>query len=78
MLMAGTLKTPQVLELSGVGNPTILEAAGVNVTLNLTGVGENMMDHLLIVTDYVANDGVLTLGKLSAVKIKINEADWIF
>jgi len=62
-LCLGTLKSPQVLELSGVGNPDILDAAGVNVTVNLTGVGENMMDHLLLVTDFVVNDGVLTLGK---------------
>ncbi|KAK7449168.1 hypothetical protein VKT23_013318 [Stygiomarasmius scandens] len=65
ILSAGTLKSPQVLELSGVGNPDVLDAAGVNVTVNLTGVGENMMDHLLLVTDFVVNDGVLTLDWLT-------------
>ncbi|THU82648.1 alcohol oxidase [Dendrothele bispora CBS 962.96] len=65
ILSAGSLKSPQVLELSGIGNPDVLEAAGVNVIVNSTGVGENMMDHLLLVTDFVVNDGVLTLDWLT-------------
>jgi choline dehydrogenase len=35
------LKTPQLLELSGIGDRTILEKAGVPVKLHLPGVGAN-------------------------------------
>ncbi|KAH0836417.1 hypothetical protein J3R83DRAFT_8018 [Lanmaoa asiatica] len=63
ILSAGSLKTPHVLELSDVGNATILQNAGVPVVLDFPQVGENLQDQSLIVTDYTANEGVLTLGK---------------
>ncbi len=45
ILSAGAVKTPQLLELSGVGNPDILKAAGIPVLRALPGVGENYRDH---------------------------------
>lgn len=47
-LTAGTIASPQLLELSGVGNKNILEANGINVVHDLPGVGENLQDHLTI------------------------------
>ncbi|KAF2083468.1 GMC oxidoreductase [Saccharata proteae CBS 121410] len=41
---AGTLKTPLLLELSGVGNPKILSQHGISTKVNLPGVGENLVD----------------------------------
>ena len=38
----GALKTPQLLELSGVGNPEILQKHGIDTILDLPGVGENL------------------------------------
>ncbi|THU84491.1 alcohol oxidase [Dendrothele bispora CBS 962.96] len=78
LVSAGTLKSPQVLELSGVGNPDILKAAGIDVTLNHTGVGENMMDHLLLVTDFVVKDGVLTLDWLTTNETFLAEQQALF
>ncbi|KAJ6582713.1 alcohol oxidase [Mycena vulgaris] len=46
ILSAGTIGSPKVLELSGVGNSTILKAAGVAQVLNLPTVGENFADHV--------------------------------
>ncbi|KIJ41961.1 GMC oxidoreductase [Sphaerobolus stellatus SS14] len=43
VLSAGTIGTPKVLELSGVGNSTILSAAGVKTVLALPTVGENLI-----------------------------------
>ena len=40
------MKSPQILELSGIGNEVLLGAAGVNVHLNLPTVGENLQEHL--------------------------------
>ena len=45
ILAAGTVQTPHVLELSGVGNPAALQAAGLPVFHPLAGVGENYIDH---------------------------------
>ena len=44
-LSAGPLKSPQLLELSGIGNPALLQAHGIPVLHALTGVGENLRDH---------------------------------
>lgn len=45
ILSAGTVGSPKVLELSGVGNTTILQAAGVTPVMSLPTVGENFADH---------------------------------
>lgn len=42
-----TIKTPQILELSGIGGPDILKRIGVPLKIDLPGVGENVQDHLL-------------------------------
>lgn len=46
ILAAGPLKSPQLLELSGIGNPEVLKASGIEVAHALPGVGENLIDHL--------------------------------
>ncbi|KAJ6600307.1 alcohol oxidase [Mycena vulgaris] len=46
ILSAGAIGSPKILELSGVGNSTILKAAGVTPVLNLPTVGENFADHV--------------------------------
>ncbi|KAI0931110.1 hypothetical protein AcW2_000066 [Taiwanofungus camphoratus] len=42
---AGTIKSPQLLELSGVGRPDVLKKIGVPLKIELLGVGENVQDH---------------------------------
>ncbi|KJA14800.1 GMC oxidoreductase [Hypholoma sublateritium FD-334 SS-4] len=46
IVSAGTIATPKILELSGVGNTTILKNAGVTPILDLPTVGENLADHV--------------------------------
>ena len=45
VLSAGPLKSPQILELSGIGNAQILREHGIGVVHDLPGVGENLRDH---------------------------------
>ena len=45
ILAAGTVQSPHLLELSGVGNPVALQAAGLPVFHPLAGVGEHYIDH---------------------------------
>ncbi|TPX20366.1 hypothetical protein DIZ76_016254 [Coccidioides immitis] len=47
ILSAGSIQSPQLLELSGIGNPEILTAAGIPVKVANPNVGENLQDHLL-------------------------------
>ena len=45
VLAAGVYRSPQVLLLSGIGPPAVLERLGIEVTHPLEGVGENFQDH---------------------------------
>ncbi len=45
LLCAGAVRLPQLLELSGIGRPDVLQAHGVEVRHALPGVGENCRDH---------------------------------
>jgi alcohol oxidase len=57
IISAGASSTPQILERSGVGNPTLLSSLGIPTVIPLPGVGENLQDHHLICPVYrVASD----------------------
>lgn len=45
LLAAGAIGSPQILELSGIGQGDVLKAAGIEVRHELKGVGENLQDH---------------------------------
>ena len=45
ILASGAVQTPQLLELSGIGRPALLESLGIAVRHPLYGVGENYIDH---------------------------------
>ncbi len=45
ILSAGTFHTPTILQRSGIGPASFLQAAGIPVVLNLPGVGSNLQDH---------------------------------
>jgi choline dehydrogenase len=46
VLCGGAINSPQLLQLSGVGNAGELEVLGIDVTQDLPAVGENLQDHL--------------------------------
>ncbi len=46
ILCAGAVQTPQLLELSGIGDEALLRRVGIGVVHHLPGVGENCRDHL--------------------------------
>ena len=48
ILAAGSIGSPQLLQLSGIGPANHLKELGINVSHNLPGVGENLQDHLQI------------------------------
>ncbi len=47
VLAAGAIQSPQILELSGVGQASLLKDLGIDVVHELQGVGENHHDHYL-------------------------------
>jgi choline dehydrogenase len=48
VLSAGAVQSPQLLELSGVGNAALLSGLGIPVVHHLQEVGENLSDHLQV------------------------------
>ena len=46
ILSAGSVQSPQLLELSGIGNRDVLEAAGIPVKIHNPNVGENLQEHM--------------------------------
>jgi choline dehydrogenase-like flavoprotein len=62
VLSAGSVGTPQILELSGVGRGEVLSQAGVPVVKEVKGVGENLQDHLQLRMVYKVT-GVPTLNE---------------
>ncbi len=47
ILSAGTIQSPQILELSGIGDPDLIRKNGINVIHGLKGVGNNYQDHYI-------------------------------
>jgi len=46
ILSGGAINSPQLLQLSGIGDPADIQAVGLPVLHELRGVGKNMQDHL--------------------------------
>lgn len=56
ILSAGSLRSPMLLELSGIGNPNILRQFDIPVQVNISTVGENLQDQTNNGFSYEGND----------------------
>ncbi len=56
LLAAGAINSPQILLLSGIGDPEELRAAGVTPKHDLPGVGRNLQDHPFVTVIYEVSD----------------------
>jgi len=64
ILAAGSIGTPQLLQLSGIGPGALLQRHGIDVLLDKPGVGANLQDHLQIRTVYKV-EGTRTLNQIA-------------
>lgn len=71
VVCAGAVQSPQILMLSGIGNPEHLDRFGIKAKVNSPGVGQNLQDHLDVtvihemtqpVSAYSAQKGIKKLG----------------
>jgi choline dehydrogenase len=58
VVCGGAINSPQLLQLSGIGNAHELEELGVDVVHDLPGVGENLQDHLEVYVQYACKQPV--------------------
>ncbi|GAB7362451.1 hypothetical protein MBLNU230_g2773t1 [Neophaeotheca triangularis] len=66
LLSAGSFGSPQILELSGVGNKTILADAGIETIVENANVGENLQDHPYMPLGFeVSNPDIFTFDDLA-------------
>ena len=65
ILAAGSIGSPQLLQLSGIGPGALLQGLGIPVVHDLPGVGENLQDHLQIRAVFKV-EGVETLNVLAS------------
>lgn len=64
ILSAGSVQSPGLLELSGIGQPAVLKAAGVTPLVDLPGVGENYQDHIRTSNTYRLKEGIDSFDNL--------------
>ncbi|KAL9618850.1 MAG: hypothetical protein Q9160_006509 [Pyrenula sp. 1 TL-2023] len=66
ILAAGAFASPQLLELSGIGNPAILSQHGIETVNANPNVGENLQDHIRPGISFEATDAIERHGLISA------------
>jgi choline dehydrogenase len=62
ILAGGAINSPQLLELSGIGDPAVLQAAGIAPLVESRGVGANLQDHLGVYLTFACRDPVTLYG----------------
>ena len=66
VLAAGSYGTPAILQRSGVGDPALLRAAGIEPLVDLPGVGRNLHDHPLAEVEFAGSEDLKRLLAESA------------
>ncbi|KAF8643245.1 hypothetical protein AX16_009134 [Volvariella volvacea WC 439] len=64
VISAGAFGSPTILERSGIGRPDILSKLGLDVRVDLSGVGENYQDHNVLFVPYLASEDADTLDAI--------------
>ncbi len=78
ILCGGAINSPQLLQLSGVGDPALLRGLGIDVVQALPGVGENLQDHLEVYVQYACKQPVSMQPALKWYNAPWIGAQWLF
>jgi len=62
LVCGGTINSPQLLQLSGIGAGDELRRHGIQVACDLPGVGKNLQDHLIVSVGYLCQKPVTMAG----------------
>jgi len=63
ILSAGSIGSPQILQVSGIGPADLLKSNDINIIKNIESVGKNLQDHLMLRPVYKVQN-IYTLNKL--------------
>ncbi len=78
VLCGGAINSPQVLQLSGVGDPELLRRFGIGVVAALPGVGQNLQDHLEVYVQYGSKQPVSVAPALKWRNRPMVGFSWLF
>ena len=78
ILCGGAINSPQLLQLSGIGNRRDLEEIGIEVRANLPGVGAGLKDHVAAPVQYRITKPISAARELSLLNRARLGAKWIF
>lgn len=78
ILCGGAFNSPQLLQLSGIGDADHLRSVGVDPVHHLPGVGENLQDHLEVYVQHSAKQPVSLNPNLKLWKRPFIGAEWLF
>ncbi|MDH5396754.1 MAG: choline dehydrogenase [Cyclobacteriaceae bacterium] len=74
----GAINSPQLLQLSGIGNGGELSKLGIDVVQDLPGVGENLQDHLEVYVQWACKQKVSLFPSLSPWRAPLIGFKWLF
>ncbi|WP_449065167.1 choline dehydrogenase [Planomonospora algeriensis] len=77
ILCGGAVNSPQLLQLSGVGDAGLLKGLGIEVVHHLPGVGENLQDHLEVYIQHACLRPVSMAPALAWWRRPFIGADWL-
>jgi len=78
ILSGGAINSPQLLQLSGIGDPADIQAVGLPVVHELMGVGKNMQDHIDMLVSAHLKDPISMLQYKRPDKGAIEMLKWFF
>ncbi len=78
ILCGGAIASPQLMQLSGVGDPDLLRPLGIPVVHDLPGVGANLQDHLEVYIQYASKQPVSIAPGLAWHQRPKIAFDWLF
>lgn len=77
VLSAGTIGSPVILQLSGIGPGAVLAAAGVDLRHELSGVGANLQDHLEVYYQFRCRQPITLNGRAGFASRMFIGARWL-
>ena len=77
ILCAGSIGSPQLLQLSGIGPKKVLNDVGIEILHALPGVGENLQDHLEVYFQYHCKKPITLNSKLNLISKGLIGIQWI-
>ena len=76
LLCAGSINSPQILMLSGIGPQDHLAEMDVEVKQSLEGVGQNLQDHLETYVQYECKKPVTLFNEYNPIKMALTGIEW--